>query len=142
MFDEPAMPIALNRFYKHGSHVSDGPVHVSMNDYLILRWRDVPRVALAGMRLRRQWPATPGAVGLWFASFSTGRRQVSVSIWRDAADLRRFVHSPQHRAIMHDFRDAGILYTTAWTAERPEPDLIWAQARERLTGRVEGVRHH
>jgi hypothetical protein len=136
------MRIALNRIWKQGASVVDGPVHVSMNDYLIHRWRDVPRVAVAGMRLRRRWPATQGTVGLWYASFSAGRRQVSVSIWRDPADLRRFVHSPEHRAVVRDFRDAGVLYTTAWTAECPNPDSIWAQARERLAGRVDGVRHH
>jgi hypothetical protein len=136
------MSMPLNRIWKQGARLVDGPVHVSMNDYLIRRWRDVPRVATVGMRLRRRWPETEGAVGLWFAAFSAGRRQVSVSIWRDAADLRQFVHSPHHRAIMRDYRDAGILYTTAWTAEGPDPDVIWAEAWERLTGQVEGVRHH
>jgi hypothetical protein len=128
------MRLAPNRLWKRGPQTVDGPVHVSMNDYLIHRWRDVPRVALAGMRLRRRWPETEGAVGLWFAAFRAGRRQVSVSIWRDPADLRQFVHSPQHRAIMRDFRDAGLLHTTVWTADHPDPHLIWTQAKARLAG--------
>src|SRR5262249_46910387 len=116
--------------------------HVSMNDYLIHRVRDVPRVAREGFRLRRRWRWTEGALGLWFASFRWGRRQVSVSIWRGPEDLRRFVRSPEHLRIMSEFRHAGALYTNAWTAERFDPDLIWQQAIDRLAGRVEGVPHH
>jgi hypothetical protein len=119
-----------------------GPVHVSMNDYLIHRVRDIPRVAREGMRLRGRWPETEGALGLWFASFNLGRRQVSISIWRDAEDLRRFVRSPEHLRIMREYRDAGALYTNAWTAERFDPELIWKQGTDRLRGRVEGVPHH
>jgi hypothetical protein len=52
-----------------------------MNDYLIHRLRDIPRVAWEGLRLRHRWPETEGALGLWFAVLSGGRRQVSVSAW-------------------------------------------------------------
>lgn len=120
----------------------DQPVHVSMNDYLIRRLVDVPRVAREGMRLRSRWPETPGAVGLWFATFRLGRRQVSVSIWRGPEDLRRFVRSPEHLRIMREYRDVGDLYTNAWIAERCDRQLIWHQAKDRLMGRVAGVPHH
>jgi hypothetical protein len=63
-------------------------------------------------------------------------------VWRAAEDLRRFVHSPDHERIMRAFRDAGALYTNAWTAERLDPALIWQQGFDRLSGRVEGVPHH
>lgn len=119
-----------------------GPVHVSMNDYLIHRLRDVPRVAREGLRLRRSWPETEGALGLWMASFRGGRRQVSVSVWRAPDDLQRFVRSPDHVRIMRTFRDAGALYTNAWTAERCDRELVWQQALDRLRGRIEGVPHH
>ncbi|HZR83528.1 MAG TPA: hypothetical protein VFD92_20710 [Candidatus Binatia bacterium] len=137
------MPFRLNAIWKSGSlDPGTGPVHVSMNDYLIHRLRDVPRVAREGLRLRSRWRRTEGALGLWFASFKFGRRQVSVSIWRAPEDLRRFVRSPEPLRIMTGFRDAGALYTNAWTAERFDPELIWQQALDRLTGRVEGVAHH
>jgi len=58
-----------------------------MNDYLIRLLRDVPRVAREGMALRRRWPETDGALGLWFAAFRGGRRQVSISVWRSPEDL-------------------------------------------------------
>ena len=137
------MPFRLNAIWKRGSlHPGPGTVHVSMNDYLIHRLRDVPRVAREGMRLRREWPETEGALGLWMAAFKGGRRQVSISVWRGPEDLRRFVQSPVHLQIMREFRDAGALYTNAWTAECFDPALIWGQAIARLTGRIEGVRHH
>lgn len=137
-------PFRLNAIWKTGS-LDDpcaDPVHVSMNDYLIHRLRDVPRVALEGLRLRRRWPETDGALGLWMAAFRGGRRQVSISVWRAPEDLQRFVRSPAHVRIMRDFRDAGALHTNAWTAERLDPTLIWQQAVDRLRGRIEGIRHH
>ena len=137
------MPIRLNAIWKRGSlDPGNGPVHVSMNDYLIHRLRDVPRVAREGLRLRRRWGQTEGALGLWMAAFRRGRRQVSISVWRAPEDLRRFVASREHVRIMNAFRDAGRLHTNAWTAERFDPALIWQQAIDRLEGRVEGVRHH
>jgi len=113
-----------------------------MNDYLIHRLRDIPRVAFEGYRLRRGWPQTDGALGLWVAGLRGGRRQVSVSVWRSAEDLRRFVSSPAHLRIMREYRDAGDLFTNAWTAERLDSTPIWQQADDRLKGRVEGVPHH
>lgn len=78
-----ALPFLLNAIWKSGSlEPGSGSVHVSMNDYLIHRLRDVPRVAFEGLRLRRRWPRTEGALSLWFAAFRGGRRQVSISVWR------------------------------------------------------------
>lgn len=137
------MPIRWNALWKRGALRYDGgPVHVSMNDYLIPRWRDAWRVALTGLKLRRDWPQTGGSYGLWMGALRLGRRQVSVSVWRSAEDLRQFVRSPVHVKIMRDFKGAGVLHTNAWTAETLDPDLIWRQARDRLEGRVAGVAHH
>ena len=132
-----------NAIWKAGSLAAPpGEVHVSMNDYLVHRLRDIPRVAREGWRLRRDWPRTEGALGLWFAAFRGGWRQVSISVWRDPADLRRFVVSPAHVRIMREFKGAGILHTTVWKAESLDPGLIWEQALDRLQGRIEGVLHH
>ena len=137
------MPFRWNALWKTGAlEPGPGPVHVSMNDYLIHRFRDVPRVAREGLRLRRSWPRTEGALGLWVASFRGGRRQVSISVWRTPEDLRRFVRSPEHVRIMREFEHAGALHTNAWTAECFDADLIWRQATDRLQGRIEGVPHH
>lgn len=119
-----------------------GPVHVSMNDYLIRRRRDRVRVAWEGLRLRHRWPRIEGALGLWMGAFRLGRRQVSVSVWRSPEDLARFVRSPEHVRIMRAHRETGVLHTNAWTAERLDREAIWRQAAERLTGRIPGVKHH
>jgi hypothetical protein len=120
----------------------DGPVHVSMNDYLVHRVRDIPRVALAGLRFRRRWTRIDGALGLWFAALDGGRRQISVSVWRRPEDLHAFVRSQPHLKVMRDFRDAGDLINSRWSTERLDRSAIWQQAEERLMGRVPGVRHH
>jgi hypothetical protein len=131
------------RIWKSARVEDDGEaVHVSMNDYLIHRARDRPRVAVAGLRFRHAWPETEGALGLWFANTPSTRRQVSVSIWRSAEDLRGFVRSPAHLRVMRDFRTAGDLITTAWSSERFDRAAIWREAEDRLLGRVAGVRHH
>jgi hypothetical protein len=100
-----------------------------MNDYLIHRLRDIPRVAREGFRLRTNWPETEGALGLWMAAFRGGRRQVSISIWRGPEDLKRFVRSPEHLRIMREYRTTGALYTNAWAAERFDPAHLEAGHR-------------
>ncbi len=137
------VPFRWNAIWKNGTPVDHaGPVHVSMNDYFVHRLRDVPRVAREGMILRHHWPETEGALGLWVGALGSLRRQVSVSVWRDADDLRRFVRSPRHLRIMREYRGAGSLYTNAWPAERLDRALIWRQATDRLRGRIDGVPHH
>ena len=137
------MRIKLNAIWKTGSpQPNDGEVYVSMNDYLIHRWADVFRVSLEGLRLRAAWPSTEGALGLWVAALGMGRRQISISVWRSRDHLKQFVMSPAHLRIMHEYRDAGVLYTNAWTSKRCDPEVVWREAMDRLNGRVEGVLHH
>jgi hypothetical protein len=62
-------------------------------------------------------------------------------VWRDADDLQRFVRSPRHLRIMREFRTAGVLYRSTWTAERLDRALILRQANDRLRGRIDGVSH-
>jgi hypothetical protein len=127
------LPPRLRRLWMPGAETAGaGPAHVSMNDYWVHRVRDVPGVAREGLRFRRAWPETEGTLGLWIAAHGSWHRQVSVSIWRTPDDLRRFVASPDHRRVVHDYRAAGALVTTAWTAERFDRDLIWQQALARL----------
>jgi hypothetical protein len=133
----------MNAIWKAGSvEPGAGSVHVSMNDYMIHRLRDILRVARAGLYLRSRWPQIEGALGLWVAALRGGRRQVSISVWRGPEDLKRFVRSPEHVRIMRDFKGVGALITTAWTAARFDPGLIWRQGSDLLDGRVEGAAHH
>jgi hypothetical protein len=126
------MAARLGRLWKRGKEpASGGPVFVSMNDYVVHRLRDVPSVWLDALRLRQAWPRTEGALGLWFFSLSA-RRSVSVSIWRNANDIKGFVHSPAHTDVMRRHKRTGDLITLQWTAERFDKHLIFTQALERL----------
>src|SRR5579885_743136 len=132
MSDFGCVPLALRRMWKHGREPAPaGPVHVSMNDYLVHRLADVPAVWSAALRLRADWPRTEGALGLWFCAPAV-RRSASISIWRHPDDLRGFVRSAAHAEIMRRHRHTGDLITIAWTAERFDRRLIWEQARERM----------
>src|SRR3954465_13565667 len=98
----------FTRMWRSGAvRAHTGPVHVSMNDYLVEGPRDTLRVALAGMRFWLRWPRTEGALGCWFAGARAGQRSVSVSVWRAPEDLRRFVRSSAHLKVMREFRDTG-----------------------------------
>ncbi|HZF39198.1 MAG TPA: hypothetical protein VE715_10265 [Blastocatellia bacterium] len=127
------VPMALRLLWKKGKEsIPNGPVFISMNDYKVYRLADVPFVWWEGFRLRYYWPRTEGTLGLWFCTLP-GRRSISVSIWRDPEDLKRFVHSARHVKIMHRYKDAGNLINTRWTADRFDRWLIWDQALDRLT---------
>ncbi|HEY3021268.1 MAG TPA: hypothetical protein VGJ32_13815 [Solirubrobacteraceae bacterium] len=95
-----------------------GPVVVSVTDFAVARWRDIPSVALTGLRLRMGWYAMPGAVGLWLWSLPASRRSGSISVWTGDDELRRFVALPEHVAVMRRNRDRGHLRATTWRSER------------------------
>jgi len=108
---------------------ADGPIVVSVTDFAVARWRDVPRVTLTGLRLRLGWYAMPGAVGLWLWSMPARRRSGSISVWTSEDDLRRFVGLPEHVAVMRRNRERGELRSTTWRAERYAPRDLLAAAR-------------
>ena len=111
---------------------ADEPVLVSVTDFHVARVRDLPAVWAEGLRLRRAWPAMPGAVGMWLWAKPLRRRSGSVSVWRSEEDLRRFVRWPRHVAIMHRYREFGELASCTWPAERFDRAQIWGDARRRL----------
>src|SRR5438128_1856235 len=123
------------RIWRKGSTTPlDGPVHVSMNDYMAHRLRDVPAVRYEALRFAARWPRTEGALGLWVAAFGA-RQSVSISVWRDPDDLRCFVRSPRHAAVMKRHRSTGDLVTTAWSAPRFDRNEIWRQGSTRVRGK-------
>lgn len=126
------VPLALRRLWRRGkASAPQGPVYVSMNDYVVHHLRDVPSVWWAALRLRHAWPRLDGALGLWFCVLP-GKRSASISVWRNQEDLRGFVRSPAHVEVMRRHKHTGDLITIAWTAERFDRWLIWRQALERL----------
>jgi hypothetical protein len=54
----------LSRWAPGPASGADNAVVVSVTDFTAHRIRDLPGIALTGMRLRMGWYAMPGAVGL------------------------------------------------------------------------------
>ncbi len=112
-----------------------GPVFVSVTDFHVPRPQDLLRVYLEGWRLRRAWPAIPGAVGMWMWSKPLRRRAGSVSVWRDEQHLRRFVLWARHLELMRRYRDVGELFSNGWLEDRFDPKLVWSKAAGHLARR-------
>ncbi|MFD5625052.1 hypothetical protein [Streptomyces sp. NPDC127072] len=79
-----------------GTNPADGPVLVSFTDFTSDTFLRSWSVALDGLRLRRTWPATPGAIGMWLWADPPRRRSGSVSVWADEGRLKEFVGRPDH----------------------------------------------
>jgi hypothetical protein len=119
-------------WWTRGPAALSGPVLVSITDFELRRARDVPRVYLEGLRLRRAWPSMSGALGMWLWTKPLRRRAGSVSVWRSAEDLHRFVRWPPHVAVMRRYRGAGELSSASWDETGFDAPAIWASAAARI----------
>ncbi|MFI5805965.1 hypothetical protein [Streptomyces sp. NPDC051561] len=117
------------------------PVFVSVTDFTATSQPQAGAIALAGLRLRRTWPRTPGALGMWLWAEVAGRRSGSVSVWRDETALREFVGRPDHLAVVRAHRGRGTMRAAAWEAEDFDPDAVWRRARTLLTGATPWPQH-
>lgn len=113
---------------------ADGPVLISVTDFRAEHRRDLPGIYRAGLRLRRDWPRLPGAVGMWLWTAPAQRRCGSVSVWRDETAMYQFVARPDHVRIMRHYRDRGTVRSTTWTDPELHPEAIWSRARLHLAG--------
>jgi hypothetical protein len=118
--------------WKAGPEPAEGEVVVSATDLRVDRFRDLLGVYANGTRLRLAWPLLHGAVGLWVWSEPGARRSGSISVWRSDDDLRRFVGTPIHVAIMRAYRDRGTLLASTWRTTFRDADAIWADGRRRV----------
>jgi hypothetical protein len=108
---------------------TDDAVLVSVTDFAVHRVRDVPGIAVAGLRLRSGWYGMEGAVVLSLWSLPLERRSGSISVWRGEDDLRRFIRLPAHVEIMRRYRDRGSLRADTWRVERFISRTVTEQAR-------------
>ncbi|MFF1451026.1 hypothetical protein ACFVYF_23250 [Streptomyces sp. NPDC058274] len=106
----------------------DEPVVVGFTDFTADTFRRSWSVALAGLRLRRTWPATPGAIGMWLWADPLRRRSGSVSVWTGRAGLKEFVGRPDHVRIVRAHHGHGVLRSEGWETERFDAADIWAHA--------------
>jgi hypothetical protein len=129
------LALTLLRVWKPGPHSSwSDSAFVSVTDFRIARWRDLPSAWLEGIRLRRTWPQRQGAVGLWLWALPWARRSGSVSVWRTEEDLRQFVGWARHVQTMKRFRHAGHLTSASWTITAFQRSEVWQEAARRLAG--------
>ncbi|MFJ8859084.1 hypothetical protein ACIRD8_11670 [Streptomyces sp. NPDC102451] len=128
----------------HGIGPGSGLV-VSVTEFVTHRPWGTPAVAVEGLRLRRSWPRTPGAVAvrLWADTGLRLDRSGSVTVWTDEASLMGFVARPDHMRIVRAFRGRGVMRSNLreTTPDAPlGPDAgpwqtaVWAYAERILTG--------
>ncbi|WP_353945353.1 hypothetical protein ABII15_29825 [Streptomyces sp. HUAS MG91] len=111
-----------------------GPVLVSVTEFTADSGPRSVGVAVNGLRLRRSWPATEGAVGIWLWTDPVRRRSGSVSAWTDVRHLTAFVRRPDHARTVRAFRGHGTTRATAWTVPHWDAAAVWRAAREILVG--------
>jgi hypothetical protein len=76
---------------------SSDDVVISFTEFRAESLLGLPAIFAAGLRLRQGWFAMEGAVGLFLWTQPRAGRGGSVSVWRDAPSLNRFVRLPLHR---------------------------------------------
>lgn len=131
---KPSKPSIMRTRWQEGPEAhAPGPVLVSVTEFTAHRHSQSLPIALAGLRLRRSWPQTPGAVGMWLWIDPWRKRSGSVSVWTRERELYAFVGRPDHVQIVRAHKDRGAMRATAWTADRLDPDAVWAAAYARIT---------
>jgi hypothetical protein len=115
------------------AEANGAPVLVSVTDFHADRRREVPVVAVEGMRMRMGWYAMPGAVGLWLWSLPVNSRSGSISVWASEDDLERFIGLPHHVDIMKRYGPRGTVRSTRWRADTFDRHAVIERAREWIT---------
>lgn len=113
---------------------ANGAVLVSVTDFHADQRRELPGVALRGMRMRMGWYGMPGAVGLWLWTLPASSRSGSISIWASEDDLDRFIGLPHHVGIMKRYGPRGTVRSTKWHADTFDRHTVIERAREWITG--------
>ncbi|MWA14257.1 hypothetical protein [Streptomyces sp. BA2] len=111
-----------------------GQLLVSLMEFTAHRHTQTVPITLSGLRLRRSWPKTPGAVGMWLWIDPWRKRSGSVSVWTGERPLHAFVGRPDHLRTVRAHRDRGAMRATTWTTGPFDPHAAWAAASALLTG--------
>jgi hypothetical protein len=110
---------------------SPAVVAVTRTDFA--RFRDMPRASILALRLRRALPRTEGAIGLVLAMEPPWRRRSwSISAWSTPEELRAFLTSPEHLAIVRQFRDKVTVRSETWTVSQLVLADAWIEASRRF----------
>jgi len=120
-------------FWRAGPEAEDsGPVLVSLTDFRVDRFRDLPAIALDALRIRHAWSRREGSVGLALWVQPLRRRLGSLSAWRGQEDLSRWLGSDDHRHVVRKYGTRMHNVSSAtWTAERFVLSEAWGEAAQR-----------
>ncbi|MFG3136347.1 hypothetical protein ACGFZA_08995 [Streptomyces sp. NPDC048211] len=111
-------------------------VVVSVTEFVTHRPWTTLSVGAAGLRLRRTWPQTPGAVGMWLWADVRPRmdRSGSITVWTTREHLLGFVARPDHRRIVDAYRGRGTLRSATWQIPFAGRAALRESARRLLSG--------
>ncbi len=107
---------------------------VSVTEFSAHHRRDLPGIAVRGLRMRMGWYAMRGAVGMWLWMMPVAGRGGSISAWANEDDLERFVTLPHHVDIMRRYGDRGIVRSNTWTTGRFDRAVILGRAGTWIAG--------
>jgi hypothetical protein len=118
---------------------SEGVALVSLTDFTFARWRDLPGAWLAAARLRHGWRKHDRAIGLMLWAQPWRRRSGSISIWQNEAELRHFIRTPEHVAIMRGYRTRMSGTAVTWHTDHFSRADVLDDARRRVVASTRGV---
>lgn len=128
-----AKTVRALKLWKDGPLVdTDAVVLVSVTDFTAHHWYDLPAIYWEALRLRWNWPQMSGAVGLWVWTKPLQKRSGSVSVWRGDDDLKAFVATPYHVAVMRRNRSRGRLTAHSHTESAYSRRRVWQRAAQQL----------
>jgi hypothetical protein len=114
---------------------TDSAVVVSFTDFWAATDEDLGQIIRTGLHLSKRWPTMRGAVGLWLWGKPNELRGGSLAVWTSAADLRRFIHSAAHLAIVDKWRPRIEVRSERWEDPSFNAEEAWTRA-ERYMRRV------
>lgn len=129
---DPYVGLKWGRGATAGTPAPQKGLLVSFTEYTPKRYRDLPEIAVAGIRLRRQLLRLPGAHGALLHAHPRSRRTGSMTAWRSEDDLQRFITLPDHLDIMARYRSRGTMRSVTFRMTGFTPGRAMAEARRRL----------
>lgn len=116
-----------------------GPLLVSATRFTYRRVWHMPGVFWRGWLLRKAWGSIEGAVGVSISGDLLKKTTYTVSVWRSEADLFRWLASPDHAAVMRDYRARLESHASvSWQVERLALRETLEQARIKLAEKDAG----
>ena len=97
------------------------------------RYRQMPRLMLLTLRIRRQLTHTPGLLGYGLDLQIRHKTLWTSSAWAHRADLAAFDQTAPHRTAKHALEGAIVASTfTVWTCRTDQLPVPWRETRARL----------